>query len=50
MQIMDMCAAVGMNRTKAQKDVYEELVRNRIVSSNYYDIAEERKIAEQFYH
>lgn len=43
-------AAVGMNRTKAQKDVYEELVRNRIVNSNYYDIAEERKIAEQFYH
>lgn len=43
-------AAFGMNRTKAQKDVYKELVRNRIVSSNYYDIAAERKIAEQFYH
>ena len=42
-------AAFGMKRTKAQKDVYEELVRNHIVSNNYYDITEEREIAKQFY-
>lgn len=42
-------AAFGMNRTNVQKEVYEELVRNHIVSSNYYDITEEREIAKQFY-
>lgn len=42
-------AAFGMNRNKVQKEVYEELVRNHIVSNNYYDITEEREIAKQFY-
>ncbi|WP_373261928.1 hypothetical protein [Hungatella hathewayi] len=42
-------AAFGMNRNKVQKEVHEELVRNHIVSNNYYDITEEREIAKQFY-
>lgn len=42
-------AAFGMNQTKEQKEAYDILVKNKIVSSNYYDITIERENAKKFY-
>jgi len=42
-------ASFGMNTTTKQKEAYSILVKNKIVSNNFFDIKEYRKAARKRY-